>query len=251
MLKKLLMIFGLILMVNATILMSIDQSRANATQLNPQLEKQREDMVQNISDFSKNSKEFKLNTKKIEAIKSQINNKKIELHNNELDYKDLFAKKYKSDKYVYIPINHEGIKENMNYSYLALILDNKENIKNYMEFNIIGDDENYTSKVEVYSNGKLIKNETLQLDKSDFNGENDILLPGEKEANALNWWGRFKRCMNGMGVASWVISSISIVCSGVCVATLGSGCVACIVAAGLASEGVAAKCATEASLKKK
>lgn len=246
MLKKVFAIFALITAINMSILSSIDQSSAN--QVNSITPQQKEILANNMIEFQKNSKDIKLNQKQIDQIKSKIKN--IKVHGEELNYNLLFAKKYKSNKYVYIPIKYNNVREDMNYSHLALVLDNKNNISNYIEYRIIGNDKNYTADAAVYTNGILSKQEILQMSKEDFKGNSNISLIGEKQADALNWWGRFERCMSNLGVASWVLGVISWSCSAICVATAGSGCVACIVAAGLATEGVAAKCVTEASLKK-
>lgn len=59
-------------------------------------------------------------------------------------------------------------------------------------------------------------------------------------------WSQFLSCMNSMGVASWIVTAISIACSAICVVTVGTGCVACIAAAAGAASGAVAYCVKNA-----
>lgn len=61
--------------------------------------------------------------------------------------------------------------------------------------------------------------------------------------NVTVGWNEFTACLNGAGVASWVITAITIACSAICVGSAGTGCVPCLVAAGGITGGVFYSCA--------
>lgn len=68
-------------------------------------------------------------------------------------------------------------------------------------------------------------------------------VPSEK--NVTVGWNEFAACLNGAGVASWVITAITIACSAICLGSAGTGCVPCLVAAGGITGGVFYSCAAQ------
>lgn len=133
----------------------------------------------------------------------------------------------------------------MNKSYFTVIFDKNGNLEYYAEIKIVVDDVNYTSEVEVYNNGDLAKKEHLELEKEDFD------LPSSNEEVATNglasffqplkasagFWSEFNDCLASKGIAGWAITSLSVVCGLACAATAGTGCIPCLLGAGLATEG--------------
>ncbi|WP_164001170.1 hypothetical protein [Pyxidicoccus caerfyrddinensis] len=74
------------------------------------------------------------------------------------------------------------------------------------------------------------------------------LETGDANARALGLnWGKFEDCLNSAGIASWVISSLSTICSAACLVTAGAGCILCIAAAGGLTAGVVKACVDRAS----
>lgn len=53
----------------------------------------------------------------------------------------------------------------------------------------------------------------------------------------------FNDCLSSQGIAGWAITSLSIACGFACATTAGAGCIPCLLAAGLATEGVVSYCA--------
>ncbi|ARB39717.1 hypothetical protein MXM59_10865 [Mammaliicoccus sciuri] len=246
MLKKVSFVFlTFVLFYSLVFLSALDGVNADT---NPELDQERQEFLGKVKDFDSEYQQSDL--KELDSVKNSVQKGEIELHNKNLNYTNAFAKENNSQKVIYVPLEVEGVKSELNYSVLGVILDNKGQIKNYVELQIIGNDVNYTADVKSYMNGNLVKSKVLELNKKDFetSADSSLKVPGEKKAQAKSWWSKFSTCMNNMGVASWAISAISVACSAVCVGTAGAGCAACIVAAGLATEGVAAKCVTEASL---
>ena len=56
-------------------------------------------------------------------------------------------------------------------------------------------------------------------------------------------WGGLNDCLSNAGIASWAIAALSVVCGAACAATLGAGCMACLVAASGATGGTIGYCA--------
>ncbi|MBT2250318.1 hypothetical protein JHV56_16585 [Arthrobacter sp. BHU FT2] len=59
-------------------------------------------------------------------------------------------------------------------------------------------------------------------------------------------WNEFTACLNGAGVAAWVVTAITIACSAICIGTAGAGCIPCITAAAGVTGGVFYSCAAQA-----
>ena len=59
-------------------------------------------------------------------------------------------------------------------------------------------------------------------------------------------WNEFTACLNGAGVAAWVVTAITVACSAICVGTAGAGCIPCITAAAGVTGGVFYSCAAQA-----
>jgi len=59
-------------------------------------------------------------------------------------------------------------------------------------------------------------------------------------------WNEFVSCLNGAGVAAWVVTALSIACGAICAGTGGAGCVPCLAAAGGLTGGVFYSCAGRA-----
>ncbi len=193
----------------------------------------------------------------VNALKKDVNklvaDKKIILSEKsaKLDFTKLVVKEDESSQLVYIPIKYNALKKGLlNESFFVVVFEKSE-LSYYQEIKIIGNQEEYTSNVSSYLNGSLLNEETIYLEKEDFettsNDENSsifaFLAPDTAEAG---WYDNFKKCLNDKGVAAWIITSISIACSAACIATAGAGCVACILGLALLSEGVISYCVFKA-----
>ncbi|PYH22640.1 hypothetical protein US8_02729 [Bacillus altitudinis] len=244
MFKKLFYLFMGFVLVNVTLLSGVTLPAKAET--DPKLDKSREELIEKAIDFSKEYDDSSVS--EIKLLKSKIKQGAVKVHNGNLDFDQSFAKENDKHKIVYIPSKDNDLDKELNYTMFSIVLDKKGNIVNYIEMIINGNDVDYTSNISVYSNGKLVKDEKLQLTKEDFmknSSDKSVSLFGEKKANAASFWSKFSKCLDRMGVASWVITSISVICSGVCVVTLGTACITCVVGAGLVTEGVMVKCVHE------
>ncbi|MDY5785947.1 hypothetical protein [Corynebacterium sp.] len=118
-----------------------------------------------------------------------------------------------------------------------------ENTGIYIAYDLIGDESLQFGTVGILfdNNGSMTQSEITAVgDENGGVGKTwiDHQLVSDKsfsEADAdetmvpqSNVFSRFSDCMQNRGVPGWVMNSISIACSAVCVATLGTGCVACI-----------------------
>ncbi|MFJ5763710.1 hypothetical protein ACIP9C_00015 [Lysinibacillus sp. NPDC093210] len=191
------------------------------------------------------TKEFEENTKKL------IFNDDISLNTNgELSLSDLDVKTSDEHNVVYLPIEYENVKSELNKSFFSIIFDKTGNLEYYVETKIVGNDVNYTAEVEVYNNGILAKKEYLQFDKEDFDStlteesisQNNIIFINPIKVSA-GFWSEFNDCLASKGIAAWAITALSVACGLACIGTAGAGCIPCLLGAGLATEGVVAYCA--------
>lgn len=118
-----------------------------------------------------------------------------------------------------------------------------ENTGIYLAYDLIGDESLQFGTVGILfdNNGSTTQSEITAVgDENGGVGKTwiDHQLVSDKsfsEADAeetmvpqSNVFSRFSDCMENRGVPGWVLTSITIACSAVCAATLGTGCVACI-----------------------
>lgn len=73
-----------------------------------------------------------------------------------------------------------------------------------------------------------------------------VPTPKDSDKTRTIGWDEFTSCLNNAGVASWVITAITIACSAICLGTAGAGCVPCITAAAGVTGGVFYSCAAQA-----
>ncbi|MDY0404030.1 hypothetical protein P5G51_000105 [Virgibacillus sp. 179-BFC.A HS] len=142
----------------------------------------------------------------------------------------------------------------MDNSSLAIVFNKDNTLKSFMEYKLIGNDKNYTVDAAVYINGTLSKEQNVKLEAEDFvdsTDEYENITEGDQNAVAkfiqpvkveAGFWSKFNKCLADKGVAAWAITSLSIVCGAACVGTAGAGCAACLVGAGLLTEGVVTYC---------
>ncbi|WP_156364359.1 hypothetical protein [Curtobacterium sp. Leaf261] len=83
--------------------------------------------------------------------------------------------------------------------------------------------------LRVWTNGQL----TLSRTVSDADQPNSA---------RSTWWGRFNTCLANAGIASWVVTAISLACTAACAVTLGAGCLACAAAASGVAGGTIGYC---------
>lgn len=167
------------------------------------------------------------------------------------------GKSSKEHTFLYLPILYGDTNEDMNKSFFTVIFQDGK-IDLYYEIKILGNLEDYSSETAIYSNGILLKEETLQFTEEDFImetqqdsvSENSIssflLKPQVAEAG---WWSNFNDCLASKGIAAWAITSLSVICGFACIGTAGAGCVPCLLGAGLLTEGVIAYCIGMAGMK--
>lgn len=87
-------------------------------------------------------------------------------------------------------------------------------------------------RMTMWNDGKLVADYLVD-DSGERQPYSTEAAASQDEVITAQWsWSKFKACLNRQGVASWVVTSISIACSVVCLATFGAGCAACIAAAG-------------------
>lgn len=215
----------------------------------------------NLQNLDKETKDFLLNNKQTVSEMKNLNQnqvkKLLEKHGENpnfimhtegsLDFNNAFGKKYRDIDIIYIPIAIENVSEDLNFSFFSFSVQ-KGKIKNYDEIVIIGDDQKYTTEVTVYKDGLLMGNEKQQLTKEHFEksvsinqNDDEISTMGIK-----SWFSKFNKCLASQGIAAWVITSISIACGFAC-GTLTPACAACLVGAGLITEGVVTWCIGVAS----
>lgn len=159
-----------------------------------------------------------------------------------LDFANAFGKRYQNIDIIYIPIIIDGVAESLNYSFFSLSIQNGE-LADYNEIVILGDDKNYTTDITVYKNGLLLGNKKEQLTKEHFE-VNMSLNEDDSKVSTMgikNWFSKFSDCLASKGIASWAVTSISIACGFSC-GTFTPACTACLVGAGLITEGVVTWC---------
>lgn len=189
-----------------------------------------------------------------EKLKKSLESHQVILNTQgELDFTNVQGKTSADHNLIYLPILYKHTDTDMNKSFFAVGFKNKK-IDFYYEIKIIGDSENTSSEVAIYSNGNLLNEQTLQFTEDDFivesqeqfatNGSSfSLLQPQKVEAS---WWSKFNDCLASKGIASWAITSLSVICGFACIGTAGAGCVPCLLGAGLLTEGVIAYCAGKA-----
>lgn len=74
-----------------------------------------------------------------------------------------------------------------------------------------------------------------------------VVEASESVVNRANWWGRFTNCLNSKGVAAWAVTALTIACSAICIATVGTGCLVCLGAASAVTSGTITYCVGKAN----
>jgi hypothetical protein len=65
---------------------------------------------------------------------------------------------------------------------------------------------------------------------------------GGKQIELAFSWSKFNDCLASAGIAAWTIAAIGVACGVICAGTLGTGCAACIAAAGGIGAGTVTYC---------
>ncbi|WP_104479793.1 hypothetical protein V5P93_003356 [Actinokineospora auranticolor] len=153
------------------------------------------------------------------------------------------AKGYQSDRasIVMIPLSHPSL---VAPSVLSVSFNANGARQNYTEtqFQPLSAD---SGNVFSWTDGALKVSKTAY---SDGRVTEVGAAPGKSALNSVesSWFDRFLDCMSRMGVSSWIIAGIAVICGAVCIATAGLACTACIVAAYGSLGGVVSFCAAEA-----
>lgn len=239
--KKLLVVFMALLMINTNILFGATY----------------EDDV-NTSEIDSNTENFMISsaeaTEGMEEIKSErlvelqgiFENQDVKINTDgNLNYGEVFGKSIDNQEILYIPIEIENVRADMNFSHLAVTFKDGE-YDSYMELSIVGNDVNYTSEIIVYQNGALIGQEVAELTADHFNQNvnqsGELLGENVAQANGFtDWFSRFNDCLASQGIAGWIVTSISIACGFSCGSPV-PACTACLVGAALVTEGVVVWC---------
>ncbi|MCL1701705.1 hypothetical protein [Lysinibacillus sp. Bpr_S20] len=202
-------------------------------------------LAETFKDFNKNYSEMpeeKTNDLKKELL-TLIKQGTIKLQSNgELDFKDIQSKQNGENNVLYMPIEYKNIASMLNISALTVIFDNKGELVNYDERKIVADDKNYTSQIEIYTDGVLTKSENVQLTKEDFmitpekekNSDSILSFLKPDTAEAASWASKFFNCLDDQGVPSWVYKTLTVVCGIACATAV--LCVPCAVGAALVFE---------------
>lgn len=61
------------------------------------------------------------------------------------------------------------------------------------------------------------------------------------------WWSRFSDCLNSKGVAAWAVTALTVACSAICIASVGTLCLGCLAAASAVTSGTISYCVAKAS----
>lgn len=204
-----------------------------------------EEQYENANITTTNSLKKELN--KLVADKKVILSEK----SAKLDFSSAIVKEDGSSKLVYAPVEYNALKKDLlNESFFVAVFEENQ-LSSYQEIKMIGNPEELTSYVASYLDGQIMGEETLHLKAEDFevtvvedsSSFVSFLAPDTADAG---WYDNFKQCLSDKGVAAWIISSISIGCGFACVATAGTGCIACLLGLSLLSEGVISYCVFKA-----
>ena len=198
-----------------------------------------------------------LNSERFKNLKYDFNLDKIHVKQ--------FPKEYGEMKVVYVPI-----KDNTGYSYSNYIefFDINGKFQNHLLFAFSKNDNNVyhttmqtegaNAEFDISESGELIRgsasdannvgidlNKIFQETQKTDNNKISVIKTGFlslfsiKTANASTYfWPCMGACLSSLGVPSWLITAVAIVCAVICVGTAGLACAACIsaAAAGAATE---------------
>lgn len=110
---------------------------------------------------------------------------------------------------------------------------------------LISGKENNSAQVSVWTDGRLSLNKIASAEGEIRDA--DTALPANLAAAADGFWSRLNDCLASLGIGWAVVAAISVACSIACVASAGTGCLLCILAAAGVTNANIAGCVAQAS----
>lgn len=235
--KKLLVVFMALLLINTNILFGATYDDDVNTS---EIDSNTEDFMISSAEATEGMTE--INSERLVELQEAFENQNIKINiDGNLNYAEVFGKSIDNQEILYIPVEIDSVREDMNFSHLAVTFKDGE-YDSYMELSIVGNDVDYTSEIIVYQNGELIGQEVAELTADHFNQSGELLGENVAQANGFtDWFSRFNYCLASQGVAGWIVISISIACGFSCGSPV-PVCTACLVGAALVTEGIVVWC---------
>lgn len=110
---------------------------------------------------------------------------------------------------------------------------------------LISGKENNSAQVSVWTDGRLSLNKITSAEGEVRDA--NTALPANLAAAADGFWSRLNNCLASLGIGWAVVTAITIACSVACVASAGTGCLLCILAAAGVTNANIAACVAQAS----
>lgn len=127
----------------------------------------------------------------------------------------------------------------------AIIEINENNkFNSIMEIDLIANEKNNSGKIQIWEDGKLVKNETMtladELFEKNSSADSDSISTMSKSLG--DRWKIFSDCLSSQGVSTALIALAASICGGACGVTWGAGCAPCFYGLSFISGGIIGHC---------